>query len=99
MGIAFFEKKQPRWPAKTEKGGREKKKKNMGRCFCSVARKDEDPTDPEVVGVGGPWKLDGLHIGLPAGCYCDAWNVKIDGKPAIAILVGVGLRVQRYTNM
>mgnify|MGYP002803518647 FL=1 len=43
-------------------------------CFVAMVRgrrKDEDPTDPEVVGVGGPWKLDGLHIGLPAGCYCD----------------------------
>ena len=49
--------------------------KTMG-IFISVARKDEDPTDPEVVGVGGPWKLDGLHIGLPAGCYCDAWCQK-----------------------
>ena len=49
------------------------RKTTHGEMFFSVARKDEDPTDPEVVGVGGPWKLDGLHIGLPAGCYCDAW--------------------------
>ena len=46
------------------------------------------PEDVKVVGVGGTWDLKGLHIGVPAGCYCDAWL-----KAAVEAFVYIGYSV------
>lgn len=46
----------------------------LGRaCFVALVRGRRlgEPEDVKVVGVGGTWDLKGLHIGVPAGCYCD----------------------------
>ncbi|CAJ1402272.1 unnamed protein product [Effrenium voratum] len=50
-------------------------------CFVALVRgrRPEEPPEAEVVGVGGTWDLQGFHVGLPAGRYCDMSSLHTQG--------------------